>query len=156
MKKIQLGEIVTIIANVGVIAGLVFLTFEIRQNTAQMRAEAAYAIHNDVQRLNQSVYADTALSELLVKADTNYESLDPAEKERVSAFYFSEINLADFVMGLEEEGFSNVIFRTEVHVVNTFRTSPGRRAFIEQVYKPYNADDPLVKSKRLHQLLMAE
>ena len=51
MTKINLGEVVTIIANIGVIAGLVFLAYEIRQNTAQMRAEAAYAIHQDAQRL---------------------------------------------------------------------------------------------------------
>ena len=156
MKKIDLGEVVTIFANVGVIAGLVFLTFEIRQNTAQMRAEAAYAIHQDVQRLNQSIYSDTALSELLVKADAQYESLSAAEKSRVDAYYFSQINLADFFMGHEEEGFSDVIFRTEEVIVNDFKTSPGRRAFIERVYKPYNADDPLVKSERLHQLLIDE
>jgi len=156
MNKLNLGEAVTIIANVGVIAGLVFLTFEIRQNTAQMRAEAAYAIHQDVQRLNQSIYGDPAMSELLVKADAQYESLEAAERSRVNAYYFSEINLADFVMGLEEEGFSDVIFQTEEVVINAFRESPGRRAFIEKVYKPANAHEPLVKSKRLHELLIAE
>ena len=156
MSKVSLGETVTIIANIGVIAGLVFLTFEIRQNTAQMRAEASYAIHQDVQRLNQAVYGDTALSKLLVKAESQYESLDADEKMRVNGYYFSEINLADFVMGLEEEGFSDVIFRTEDHIVRQFRESPGRRAFIETVYKPLNADDAILKSQRLHQLLIAE
>lgn len=156
MKKIDLGEAVTIIANIGVIVGLVFLTFEIRQNTAQMRAEAAYAIHQDVQRLNQAIFSDTAFSELLVKAETQYESLDVAEKWRVNAYYFSEINLADFVMGLEEEGFSNVIFRTEDWVVKEFQESPGRRAFIENVYKPINTDEPFVRSERLHKLLISE
>ena len=156
MKKVNLAEAVTIIANIGVIAGLVFLTFEIKQNTAQMRAEAAYAIHQDVQRLNESIYSDAAFSELLVKADTQYESLGTAEKSRVNAYYFSQINLADFVMGLEEEGFSDVIFRTEDWIVEVFKKSPGRRAFIENVYIPINTVEPFVRSERLHQLLIAD
>jgi hypothetical protein len=156
MTKINLGEVVTIIANIGVIAGLVFLAYEIRQNTAQMRAEAAYAIHQDAQRLNESIYGDTALSELLVKADAQYESLEDAERWRVNSFYFSEINVADFVMGLDEEGFSDVVFRIDDWIVKNFKESPGRRAFIEDVYKPANVDEPFVRSERLHQLLIAE
>jgi hypothetical protein len=79
MKNLGLVEAITIIANIGVIAGLAFLAFEIRQNTAQMRAEAAYAIHEDVQRMNQSLYGDSALADLLARSDTEYESLGVAE-----------------------------------------------------------------------------
>ena len=136
MKKIDLGQTITILANLGVIGGIVFLAFEIRQNTAQMRAEAAYSIHQDVQRMNESEYSDRNLVELLVRADEQYELLDAVDKHRVNAFYFSQINLADFVMGLEEEGLSDLIFRTEDFIVELFRESPGRRAFIESVYKP--------------------
>jgi hypothetical protein len=75
---------------------------------------------------------------------------------RVNAFYFSEINLADFVMGLEEDGFSDVIFRTEDWVFRSFRESPRRRAFIENVYKSAKAEETYLRSKRLHQLLMTE
>ena len=156
MKDVNFGAAVTIIANLGVIGGLVFLAFEIRQNTAQMRAEAAYSIHQDVQRLNESVYSSRAFSELLIKADEQYESLDAADKQRVRAFYFSEINLADFVMGLEQEGLSDVIFRTEDFVIDQFQSSPGRRAFIETVYKPLNAEEPYVRSEQLHRRLIAE
>ena len=90
MTKLDLSEVITIIANCGVIAGLVFVALEVRQNTTQMRAEAAFAIHQDVQRLNESIYSDAGLSELLVKADTQYASLEPAEKARLHAFYFTE------------------------------------------------------------------
>ena len=36
MKKIDLGQTIQILANVGVIAGIVFLGFEIRQNNVQL------------------------------------------------------------------------------------------------------------------------
>ncbi len=32
MKKLDLGQTITILANVGVIAGIVFLGYELRQN----------------------------------------------------------------------------------------------------------------------------
>ena len=37
MKKIDLGQTLTILANVGVIAGIVFLGYELRQNTLVLR-----------------------------------------------------------------------------------------------------------------------
>ena len=143
-------------ANVGVLIGIVFLAFEVRQNTAQMRAEASYSIHQDVQRLNESVYGDSDLSRLLIKADEHYAQLDADERSRVEAYYFSEINLADFVMGLEQEGLSDVLFRTQDVIIKKFGESPGRRAFIGGTYKRVSAEEIFVRSERLHNLLLAE
>ena len=40
MKKLDLGQTVTILANVGIIAGIVFLGIELQQNNALLGAEA--------------------------------------------------------------------------------------------------------------------
>ena len=40
MKKIDLGKTIQILANIGVIAGIVFLAFEIRQNNILLTAES--------------------------------------------------------------------------------------------------------------------
>ncbi len=40
MKKLDLGQTITILANVGVIAGIVFLAFELQQNNALLEAQA--------------------------------------------------------------------------------------------------------------------
>ena len=40
MKKINLGQTIQIVANVGVIAGIAFLAFELRQNTVASRSAA--------------------------------------------------------------------------------------------------------------------
>ena len=40
MKKLDLGQTITILANLGVIAGIVFLAIEIQQNNQLLRAEA--------------------------------------------------------------------------------------------------------------------
>ena len=43
MKKIDLGQAITILANVGVIAGIVFLAMELQQNNALLAAQASYS-----------------------------------------------------------------------------------------------------------------
>jgi hypothetical protein len=42
MKKIDFGQTVTILANVGVIAGIVFLAVELHQNNDLLRAQASF------------------------------------------------------------------------------------------------------------------
>ena len=44
MKKLDLGQVITILANVGVIAGIVFLGIEIQQNTQVSRGQAVLSI----------------------------------------------------------------------------------------------------------------
>jgi len=40
MKKIDLGQTVTLLANVGVIVGIIFLAFELRQNNQQLALQS--------------------------------------------------------------------------------------------------------------------
>ena len=42
MKKIDLGQTITVLANVGVIAGIAFLGFELSQNNDLLAAQARY------------------------------------------------------------------------------------------------------------------
>lgn len=131
MKKIDPGQTITILANIGVIAGIAFLAFEIRQNTAQMRAEAALGIHQDLQRLQESRYADPDFAELILRGEQDYASLDAVERERVGRYFISEINLADLVSALDEEGISNVSIRLVDITVNDYKSAPGRLQYLE-------------------------
>ena len=42
MKKIDTGQMIAVLANVGVIAGIAFLAFELRQNNSLLRAQASF------------------------------------------------------------------------------------------------------------------
>ena len=44
MKKIDLGQLISILANLGVIAGILFLAYEIRQNNQFLAEQTAYSI----------------------------------------------------------------------------------------------------------------
>lgn len=50
MKKIDLGQAVGILANIGVIAGIIFLVFELQQNNKLLRAEAIGSVVNTKDR----------------------------------------------------------------------------------------------------------
>ncbi len=156
MKKIDLGQTITILAKLGVIGGIVFLAFEVRQNTAQMRAEAAYSVHQDVQRLNEALYQDRDLVDLINRAEQSFESLDLIDRRRARAYFFSEINLADLIMGLQEEGISGVSFRIVDIYLGQFRSMPGRREFIESVVIPLNEPEHYFRSDEFYRQLVSE
>jgi len=131
MKKSDLGQIITILANVGVVIGLVFLTLEIRQNNAQMRAQGAYSINQSVETLNQAIYSDKEFADLLHRGEKSFNDLDPVEQSRLATFFFSEINLAQYILSLEDEGLSDLHFRYVDFKVDQFRTMPGRKEFVD-------------------------
>ena len=136
MRKIDFAQIITILANVGVVIGLVFLTLEIRQNTAQMRAQGAYSIYQSVETLNQAVYMDEEFADLLHRGEKSFNDLNPVEQSRLATFFFSEVHLSQYILSLEDEGLSDLHFGYVDHKVNQFRTIPGRKEFVEAYVMP--------------------
>ena len=82
MKKLDLGQTIQILANIGVVAGIVFLGMELRQNNSLMEAEARF------NRLNISTDSwgrwadDGEFAELRVRAARG-EELTEVERQRV-------------------------------------------------------------------------
>ena len=136
MNRSDLPQIITILANVGVVIGLVFLTLEIRQNNAQMRAQGAYSINQSVETLNQAVYLDEEFADLLHRGEKSFSDLDPVEQRRLATFFFSEINLAQYILSLEDEGLSDLHFRYVDFKIDQFRTISGRKQFVDAYVRP--------------------
>ena len=81
--------------------------------------------------LNQSIFQNAEFADLVHRGVQSFDDLDPVEQVRLAAFFFSEINLAQYIVGLEDEGLSDLHFRYVDFKVNQFNTSPGRREFVE-------------------------
>jgi len=139
MKKIDYAQIITTLANVGVVIGIVFLILEIRQNTAQMRTQGAYSIFESAETLNQAVYLDEEFADLLYRGERSFNDLDPLEQSRLATFFYSEVHLAEYILSLEDEGLSDLHFGYVDWKVNQFRTIPGRKA-------PMNMSPALVET----------
>ena len=156
MKLNDLNEWLTLTANVGVLIGIIFLAFEIQQNTSQMRAEAAIGIHQDVQRLNEALYQDEELAALILRGEQDYLCLDPLDQLRVQRFFFSEVNLADLVSSFDEEGLAEISIRIVNILVDQFNSMPGRRQFIDSTIGQGDFISSALRSEELYRNLVSE
>jgi len=82
MKKIELGQTISILANLGVVAGIVFLAIELRQNNDQLAAQITINQHQirtaDIGRFAQ----DPRLAALILKARKG-DDLSEVEREQL-------------------------------------------------------------------------
>ena len=86
MKKIDLGQAITILANVGVIAGILFLGIELRQNNELMEAEARRARALSAEEAYRMIAENEALAEMFVKEERG-EALTDVESQRMRALW---------------------------------------------------------------------
>lgn len=117
MKNFELGQTISILANVGVIAGIVFLGFELRQNTLATELVAAQGFLDASGSSNRLVAENPHLAAIIAR-DIEGEELSQAEilqlrngiHELLRAW---EINHWQFERGaLDEElwrGYSNYV-----------------------------------------------
>ena len=101
MKKFNLGQSITILANVGVIAGIVFLGIELRQNNDQLAVQIILSRNDN--RANDIVRFATEgeLAEMQVKLKRNQE-LSEVEYER--AFWAYGVRFHNWQTSYEIDG----------------------------------------------------
>jgi len=144
MNRENLNWWLSIIASFGVIFGLIFVGYEVRQNTVQLRAETSRSITEAVNALNGGVYSDPELAEVLLRGTEDLATLNAVERSQFDAFQFSVLNIAEYVLDLEREGVSDLNFRYVDMVVRNFNVRPGLRAFIREYEESYVGSDELL------------
>ena len=130
MKLVKLNDWLTLVAHFGVIAGLLFLAYEIRQNTTQLRAEASYSINEALSMLNAGIYNDSVLAEIVVRGEADFSSLSETERAQFVAFQFDRINLMIHYIELKEEGLTGLHFPYDEFMVNEYHSKPGLQQFL--------------------------
>ena len=85
MKKIDLGQMIAILANIGVIAGIVFLGFELRQNSAAAELQAAQAYVNISHESDFRLAENPELVEVL---QSSVDGRSPVDGLRVDRWWF--------------------------------------------------------------------
>ena len=88
MRRIEVGQLITILANVAVFVGLVVLVLEIRQNTEALRNEADVAIWSIGSQTAGLVADNREIAELLLAARTqDLTEFSPIEQFRISLIF---------------------------------------------------------------------
>ena len=149
MTKSNLPRVIGVFANVAVLGGLLFLGYETRQNTVQLRAAASYSITEGLNNLNSGIYGNRELADLVTRGEQDLSSLDPTELTQFSAFQFDRINLAIHVQVLEEEGVVNVQFPYIEFLVDEYHRKPGLQQFIVSVEDVWRGAPELYDRLRL-------
>lgn len=144
MNRERLNGWLTLLANLGVLGGLVFVGLEIRQNTSQLRADASNSITAMVNELNVSLYGDPEFAEVVLRGEADRTSLTVLERSRFDLYQFSRLNIAEYIEDLEREGVEDLNFRFNDWIVREFRTKPGLRAFIREYEDLYVGSEDLL------------
>ena len=84
MKKIDLGQTIGTLANVGVIAGIIFLAVELQQNNQLLRAEAIGTVLETRLARQHLVLQGVDVAALLERNSAN-ETLSPEDVRRMRA-----------------------------------------------------------------------
>jgi len=125
MKRIEPGQVITFITNVGVLGGLLLLAFELRQNNELMEAEAR------MHRTSMSVDAWRFFAENgdlieLREREKSGEELSSAETRRIDGSVMSVFVIVAWTFSELSEGSSDLRQVREVQRYN-FANSPEYR-----------------------------
>ena len=95
MKKIDLSQTITVLANIGVIAGIVFLVIELQQNNELMEAEARF---NRMTAVTESYTIEALQPEIttILLKESNGDSLTELEDFRIQAFWMRVLKVLEW------------------------------------------------------------
>ncbi len=131
MKKIDLGQAVTLLANIGVIAGIVFLGFELRQNNQILMAQASYS-HFSVERerRNRLILNDGGITDVLRKAQTGVP-IDENEAFRLGLMWEDLIDSWRWQFSEVQAGRLPAELLNVNQIRNIWRANPGLAEWLD-------------------------
>ena len=106
-----------------------------------MRVQAAYSVNEGLEALNASQYGDPSLVDLLLRGEQDLSDLDPIELARFERYQFTRLNLCEFILGLENEGLSDVHISYVEFIVRDFNSKPGLADWITLYEGKYGGSD---------------
>ncbi len=129
MKKIDLGQTITILANVGILIGIILLLVELNQSSTMVRGQTRNEISSELVGLMSQVANNSELANLVYRADQGQE-LTPEEMiqfnhRTISMIRYFENVHDQYRLGLYDEA----EFETQREAWRNFYLSPATTAF---------------------------
>ena len=103
LKNINIGQSLAILANVGVLAGLILVAIELNQNTEQLTLELQWQINEQMIQNNRDFVGDSS-SEIFEKLVTEPDDLTFAEFQAAAALLFNLLSVWEDRFFLYEAG----------------------------------------------------
>ncbi len=139
MKKVDLGRTVSILANVGVIAGIIFLAFELRQNNELLASQARSNLVAAQESYQQNIVANAGgIADIIFKVRT--EEANAVERFRLNVHWSLLINNWASMYGEVESGPLDEDDLTVRLWARTLDLNPDLEVFWNTAKDDYSAD----------------
>jgi len=126
----DLGTLANLLGAAGVIASLLYLSRQIRQNTNAVRASSYQAIVDGNTAYMLALAQDADLTSLLVRGSTSPAELSPEEQVRFSALLGQVVARFDLALHLHQQRFIDAdVLETIFRMLESSLNSPGGRAW---------------------------
>jgi hypothetical protein len=141
MKKIDLGQTISILANIGVIVGIVFLALEISQSNRIAIRDTRAELTERTYELQSGILLSPEAAELMVKLGERQARLSPQEVYRARSYAVLIVNMAGTVNLNAEEGFlsDSALSRNLQMLGANIRRTPGIAPYLEEFLPPRDA-----------------
>jgi hypothetical protein len=111
-----IAALAELLSALGVLASLVYLGFQIRQNTGWLKQQAFQLGTNEVRRWASHFAESRATSELFIKGQRSYESLDRAEQFQFTMIVFEICSVWGTYQQYQSEDFLGLRESAEVSI----------------------------------------
>jgi hypothetical protein len=99
----ELNQWLTLIANIAVVGGLVFLALEVRHNTKVSQIQT----HTELMNVGHEIHnwkREPQFAEVVVRAESDFSTLSDSERVQFQTFVFELLNLWEHVMSAHRQG----------------------------------------------------
>jgi hypothetical protein len=126
----DLGAVANLLAALGVIASLLYLSRQIRQSTHALRATSYQAIVEGNAALTLAVAQDPALADLFLRGSSAPDALTPEEQVRFSALLTQVVARFDLALHYHAQRFiDDDVLASMFRLLEGTLASPGGRAW---------------------------
>jgi hypothetical protein len=133
MKKIELGHIFTIFANLGVLAGIIFVAYEIRQSNQIAKGTTSYELSRNLMGINELYMTNPDVLDLVIElSDEDFAPKDERQREQAEAYARRILNNWIAVEDARDNGIVSEAFYSMVS--EDVKAVIGKRPGIVSIY----------------------
>ncbi len=156
MKKINLGQTVSILANFGVLVGIVFLAIEVRHASNSTDLQTIESVQNGWVGLNDAIVSDPQVARAFIVGLYNPAALSDVEAVQFSMYLRMFTNQVDRVKQHRNLGLvPDTMYQIALQQLAALMDTPGGRQFLEtdplfqqqnwpDEIRPYMGQEPVV------------
>ena len=135
-----IGAIGEVVGAIAVIATLIYLALQIRQNTAALRSTATQAAHDQAANVYNILCSDPDMAGIFMRGTLAPNELSDDELARLNSFYsVTQFYLQNWYMQSRDQLMDDTLLSSWSNIVARISTTPGFEQFWEQrsyVYSP--------------------